>query len=701
MKLRLSFILAISTCLFLQTFAQNKPTQKWLNQKYSMFIHFGLYSVYGGVYDGKPVTRGYSEQIQSFAGIFSDWYGATAQRFDPTAWNADSVVTLAKVAGMRSIVFTAKHHDGFCMYHSQYTKFNIVDATPYRRDIMRELADACRRGGIDFAVYYSLIDWHFPQAAPISSHNADEITPEHFEFNFKQVEEIMTRYGSISEIWFDMGVLTPNQSQRLYNLVDSLQPQCMISGRLGNNYVDFSVMADNEYPDYQIATPWQTAASMFNETWGYRSWQERGQVADKVKEKLENLVQVVAHGGNYLLNIGPRGDGSIVKFERDVLLCIGKWLNTNAEAIYATKANPLQTRDNNFYITAKDNNLYIFLPQKTEEVTLNNIKGKIQYVELIENKKNISFKQNIRDNKITLLLPNHVFENNLMPVVKVSFRGKYTVVPTHVVPAGQPLTASNATPIFGHASLDYYSGYKSLTAYNWHCSPNAKAIVPKIFFTQNNIGKALSLDIEDKTYHFDLIPTDSTTVVTPKGAVRLGGIYTKAGRGVFGYINEEEGGLINLESENNKTWRKVEHFHYGQMLEIDLQPRRSMLLLQEIVADSTLRVAVKIGGGNGVYILLNGEYITAHCQPSRPEYHEEIVVLPLKKGVNQLIIKHYNRFAPSLQYSLQLLDEYKLYKMFLPSIPSHKDIYSVRLRATKPTSKVEPLMMNNVELVFD
>ena len=127
MKQRFTFFLLFAGILF--TSAQ-KPSQQWLDQKFSMFIHFGLYSVYGGVYDGKPVTRGYSEQIQSFAGIFSDWYGNTARRFNPVKWNPDSIVDLAKKAGMRSIVFTSKHHDGFCMYHSKHTGFNIVDATP-------------------------------------------------------------------------------------------------------------------------------------------------------------------------------------------------------------------------------------------------------------------------------------------------------------------------------------------------------------------------------------------------------------------------------------------------------------------------------------------------------------------------------------------------------------------------------------------
>ena len=267
-KAIISFIL-ISTL----NFAQQKPSQSWIDQNYSMFIHFGLYSVYGGVYEDEPVKRGYSEQIQSFAGIFSDWYGNTTNTFNPTSWNPDEIVALAKNAGMKSIVFTSKHHDGFCMYHSKYTDFNIVDATPYSKDLMKDLADACKRGGIDFGVYYSLIDWHYPHGYPISSHNADPLTDEHYQYNLKQVEEIMTNYGDISEIWFDMGSLTPTQSKGLYDLVNRLQPNCMISGRLGNDYVDFAVMADNEYPDYKMGIPWQTAASMFDEIWGYRFWQ--------------------------------------------------------------------------------------------------------------------------------------------------------------------------------------------------------------------------------------------------------------------------------------------------------------------------------------------------------------------------------------------------------------------------------------------
>lgn len=406
MRPKIFFTCTILCVAFLAP-AQQKPSQQWLDQKFSMFIHFGLYSVYGGVYDGKPVERGYSEQIQSFAGIFSDWYAQTAQKFNPVKWNPDSIVALAKEAGMRSVVFTSKHHDGFCMYHSQYTDFNIVEATPYGRDLLKELADACRRGGIGFSVYFSLIDWNFPQAYPISSHNADPLTEEHYRFNLKQVEEIMTRYGAISEIWFDMGSLTPAQSKGLYELVNRLQPQCMISGRLGNDYVDFAVMGDNEYPDYKLGVPWQTAASIFDETWGYRSWQQRGDVRPKTDEKIASLIRVISRGGNYLLNIGPRGDGSVVQFERDVLLRMGEWIKANADAIYATKANPLQKTFDWGSVTTKGNNLYAFVEKMPEDrkIRLSGFTGKVSDITILSSAQSLPFVQEREGVTVTLPPP--------------------------------------------------------------------------------------------------------------------------------------------------------------------------------------------------------------------------------------------------------------------------------------------------------
>ena len=306
------------------------PKQEPVKDKgrFSMFVHWGLYSVYGGVYRGKNVEWGYSEQIQSFAGIFSDWYARTAEQFSAKKWNADSIAVLAKNAGMDAIVFTSKHHDGFCMYNSKETDFTIMN-TPFGRDALKELSQACKRYGLNLGIYFSLIDWHYPPAYPISSHNADPITPEHHEYNKRQVKELLENYGPVSELWFDMGSLTREQSCELYNLVKNIQPNCRVSGRIGNDYGDFAVMPDNVIPDFVPNKPWQTAESVYKETWGYRSWQKHVPMNEKLAEKINSLKRVIGAGGNYLLNIGPTGDGAVTDYEKSLLLSIGKWIDSS------------------------------------------------------------------------------------------------------------------------------------------------------------------------------------------------------------------------------------------------------------------------------------------------------------------------------------------------------------------------------------
>ena len=206
------------------------------------------------------------------------------------------------------------------------------------KDVVKQLEEACARAGMKFGVYYSSIDWHYPGASSYIEGNSNPIPQAHEDFNVAQLKELLTNYGPLSEIWFDMGKPTPLQSERFARTVHDLQSQTMVSGRVFNYQGDFTVMGDNQVPDFVIDEPWQTPASIFPETWGYRSWQRRDDLQGKIHENILRLAQVVSRGGNFILNIGPTGDGSIVPFEADVLRGIGRWISTTGEAIYAHRA---------------------------------------------------------------------------------------------------------------------------------------------------------------------------------------------------------------------------------------------------------------------------------------------------------------------------------------------------------------------------
>ncbi|MFC3653078.1 alpha-L-fucosidase [Dyella humi] len=332
----------------------------WQDRKFGMFIHFGLYSIAGGMWNGKRVDNGYSEQIFANGPIPDKDYEALAKQFDPVNFDPDAIVALAKAAGMKFIVITAKHHDGFNLFQTAETSYNAVDGTPYHRDIVKELADACARGGLKFGVYYSTIDWHHPGGNKYIEGNSNPITSEQEAFNVTQLKELLGHYGPISEIWFDMGKPTPAQSAHFAHTVHALQPQTMISGRVWNYYGDFAVMGDNAEPDVAMELPWQSPASMFPETWGYRSWQERKDPQDKIRENITRLVRVVSQGGNYILNIGPEGDGSVVPYEAQVLHGIGAWLKRNGEAIYGTRKQPFAPLDFG-YATQSPHAIYLFV----------------------------------------------------------------------------------------------------------------------------------------------------------------------------------------------------------------------------------------------------------------------------------------------------------------------------------------------------
>jgi alpha-L-fucosidase len=330
----------------------------WRDAKFGMFIHWGLYAIPAGIWNDRKFA-GTDEHIMKRARIPVADYEKLAEKFNPIAFDADAWVRLAKAAGQRYIVITAKHHDGFCMYHSQLTPYNIIDATPFNRDPINELADACERYGLKLGFYYSHTrDWHHPDGA---SYEWEPVDPEQdFDAYIKtyvkgQVHELLTRYGPIALIWFDTpGRISPAQSLSLVDLVHDLQPDCLVNGRVGNARGDYASAGDNTIPPAVVDADFETPATI-NDTWGFKSYDHNWK---SIGDMIHKLVDCVSKGGNYLLNVGPMAEGMIPKASVGRLQGIGAWLDINGESVYGTRRGPLQGLKG-YRTTMKSGKLYL------------------------------------------------------------------------------------------------------------------------------------------------------------------------------------------------------------------------------------------------------------------------------------------------------------------------------------------------------
>ncbi len=312
-----------------------KRMQWFSDAKYGMFIHFGLYSQLGGVWQGKPYD-GYAEWIQSNADIAAQEYAMLTATFNPKAFDADFIAKTAKQAGMKYIVITTKHHEGFCLWDSQYTTFD-VGSTPFKRDILKELSTACRKYGLKFGTYYSIIDWHHPSQA----RNIDGNQPwdwwgqirmkygkkkEYITYMKNQIKELIENYDS-DILWFDGDWVewwNLEVGADLYQYIRTLKPTIIINNRVSKRAVfkkDFGT-PEQEHPDNKLKYYWEACYTM-NHSWGFKTNDTNWKNAEVVYSKLKDINN---KGGNLLLNIGPDGNGNVPEESVKILLKVGEML---------------------------------------------------------------------------------------------------------------------------------------------------------------------------------------------------------------------------------------------------------------------------------------------------------------------------------------------------------------------------------------
>jgi alpha-L-fucosidase len=326
----------------------------WREARLGLFIHWGVYSLAAGEWRGEkfasipPWTgKPFTEFFMLQARIPVADYETFARDFNPVRFDADAWARTARAAGLRYLVFTAKHHDGFALYHSACDRFNLVDHTPFKRDPLRELADACARHGLKLGIYYSLgRDWHDPdvptnwptRAGRSNSWDFPDEDAKVFSRYFQrkvlpQVRELLTNYGPVGVLWFDTPeLISQAESRELLGLVRQLQPDCIVNDRIGHQLGDFAT-SEQKIPDAANLRPWEACLTL-GRNWGYNRYDDAWKSPEQV---VCLLTDTVAKGGNFLINVGPRPEGDFPAESLPRLAALGRWLDVNAAAIHGTR----------------------------------------------------------------------------------------------------------------------------------------------------------------------------------------------------------------------------------------------------------------------------------------------------------------------------------------------------------------------------
>lgn len=386
--------------------------QQWFKEAaYGLFVHWGLYALLAGEYQGRR-TENIAEWIMNDLDIPAAEYEKLAKEFDPKDFDADELVRRAKEDwGMKYLVFTSKHHEGFAMYHSACSDYNVQDASPCGRDILKELQLACEKYGMKLGLYYSQAqDWHDPDGYMHRKDNSGKDYQAYLERKcFPQLRELLTGYGPIALVWFDTPMeTTPEQSEAMIKLVKELQPDCIVSGRIGNNMGEYMTTGDNFIPRLPYEGDWEVPATV-NDTWGFSRFDTNWK---RPKDIIRLLVKINGRGGNYLLNVGPDAGGNVPERCAEVLNEVGKYVRANGEALFGTKSAGIYPYELDFAeFTCKDHRLFVHVFAPVAHIDLYKCANHVKRVYLLETGEDIPFERtkSCEKDSVTIIpLPEHL-----------------------------------------------------------------------------------------------------------------------------------------------------------------------------------------------------------------------------------------------------------------------------------------------------
>lgn len=512
--------------------SKEHPNIQWFKDaKFGLFIHWGLYSQLAGSWKGKRYY-GSGEWIMHQAKIPVKEYEQVAKEFNPTDFNADAWAQLAEDAGIKYMVITAKHHEGFAMYDSRVSDYTIVKASPYRRDPMKALADATRKRNIRFGFYYSqFVDWHEPNGGGNEwDFNANE---KNYQLYYQQkaipqLKELLTQYGPLSIVWFDLpGGLSKTETQKLVDSLHALQPQSLFSSRVGQGLGDYKDFGDSEVPPVPIKGAWESIYT-HNDSWGYIEHDMNFKTSTEIIQLLAN---VASKGGNLMLNVGPDGKGNIPNYSIKYLKETGKWLATNGESIYGTTAGFIPAQPWGV-TTAMQGKLFlhVFNMPANGKLLVPGFMSGVKKVYALAGKKQLSFQRRENDIVIDLAASTKTTADTVF-VVEYSDENKqppYDI--SSPVTVSQQYETNNIDAVFaktnGNAKVEsltfshYFGDWKHATCVTEMATPNDYVtfqisitdpgdykIVLEYACPQANANQEANLEIAGKKFFFKSLRT--------------------------------------------------------------------------------------------------------------------------------------------------------------------------------------------------
>ena len=392
----------------------------WREARFGMFIHWGLYAIPAGEWKG---NTNHAEWIRTTAQIPLETYDEYINDFNPVEFDADAWVKMAKAAGMKYIVITSKHHDGFCLFDSEYTDFDVM-STPFKRDILKELSDACEEQGIKMCWYHSIMDWHHPDYLPRRNWEKNRSAEgaefdRYIEYMKNQLAELTSDYGDIGVLWFDgewENTWTHEMGVDLYDYVKGLQDGIIVNNRVDKGRQGMAGMTkEGEYrgdfgtPEQEIpetglkGVDWETCMTM-NNHWGYNKFDNNWK---SVEDLIRKLVDIASKGGNFLLNVGPKADGTFPQESIDRLSAIGNWMDKYSESIYGTSASPFAGLEWGRCTSKKMGSntrlyLHVFDAPLSNVLMLPGIQNRVKDCFMLDNGSKVSYKRDGADIEIEL-----------------------------------------------------------------------------------------------------------------------------------------------------------------------------------------------------------------------------------------------------------------------------------------------------------